>query len=192
LAATVGALNFRVSGFFSCTLSPFSTSSVISASIRAIPTGAGRTGSAGRAGGVSGLKSALSMPLPAALVVPGILDMVDDEVMGVDCCPCSVMLVPVLGGLLTRLERGRPIWGATVATVAPRRGRFCGKRLVLWRALVEALGSGSGLLRLGRTGGMPEGDPVPVFCMFGRRGGRLVGRKGWVPGCRVASTEGEK
>ena len=107
LAGKGGVLNFRVSGFFSCTRSLFSTSSDISANIRAMPTGAGGSGGMGRAGGVTGLEPALSfLPLLAALLIPGILETVDAVVAGVDCCPCSVMLVPPVLGLLACLARG--------------------------------------------------------------------------------------
>ena len=180
LAGKGGVLNFRVSGFFSCTGPLFSTSSDISASIRAIPTGAGRSG---RAGGVTGLEPAFPLPLLAALVIPGILETVDAVVTGVDCCPCSVMLVPPVLGLLACLERGWIVcWEAIVA---PRRGRFCGKRLL--GALVGPIGSGSPFMRLVRAVVVSEGGPVPVFCVTDGRGDRLVGRKGW-----VAGAEGEK
>jgi len=185
-----GVLSFRVSGFFSCTGPLFSTSSDISASIRAIPTGAGRSGRMGRAGGVTGLEPALPLPLLVALVTPGILETVDAVVTGVDCCPWSVMLVPPVLGLLACLERGWLVcWGATVA---PRRGRFCGRRLLeLERALVGPIG-GSGFMRLGRAVVVSEGGPGPVFCVTDERGDRLVGRIGWVFSCRVAGSEGEK
>jgi len=154
-----------------------------------MPTGAGSVGRAGRAGGVPGLESALSLSLLATLVAPGVLEMVDALVTGVDCCPRSVMLVPLVLGLLTCLESGWLVWGATIA---PRRGRFCGKRSVLGRALVEKLGSGSGFMRLDRAGAMSEGDPVPVFFMTNGKGGRRVGAKGRMPGCRVAGAKGKK
>ena len=191
LAGKGGVLNLRMSGFFSCTRSLFSTSSVISASIRAIPTGAGGSGGMGRAGGVTGLEPAFPLPLLAALVIPGILETVDAVVTGVDCCPCSVMLVPPVLGLLTCRERGWPVWGATVA---PRRGRFGGRRVALERALalVGPIGSGSGFVRLGRAVVMSEGGPVPGFCMTDGRGDRLGGREGWVLSGRVVGAEGEK
>jgi len=182
LVGNGGVRSLRVSGFFSHTRSPFSTSSVISASIRAIPTGAGKAGRAGRAGkagGVSGLASRSSLSLLAAPLVSGILETVDAAVTGVDCCPCSVVLVPPVLGLLTCLERGRFDWGVTKA---PRRGRFCGKRLPGGGALVEGLVSGKGFMRLDRARVTFEGNPVLVLFVDDWREGRFVRVKGWMPG----------
>ena len=137
-------------------------------------------------GKVSGPDSALSLFLLSALVVPGILDMLDAVVTGVDCCPCSVALVPPVLGLLICHEIGRLVGGSAIA---PRRGRLCGRRLALGRVLVEGLGSGSGFMRLGWTGVLSDGNPVPAFLTTDGRGDRLVEREGWMPGCRVA---GEK
>lgn len=185
LAGKGGVLSLRVSGFLSRIGGPLSISSVISASIRAIPTGAGRAGAgrAGRAGGVPGLESvvlslslSLSLSWLATLVIPCIFDMVDTAVTGVDSCPCNVALVPPVLGLLTCRERGWLSWGATMA---PRRGRVCGKRLAPRGALVEGLGTGRGL---DRTGATLDGNPILGFLMADWRGGRLVGVGGCLPG----------